>query len=500
MSEAENEVYVSPGAPVSAVHEVQRLKWIFGVTYLAQGSVGLTRIPILYFIKFALGLGDAAGQVYQSATSIAWMVKPLWGFMSDRIPLFGYHRRSWFILMAGLATVGWSVNGALALMGLRVPWIFFVGFNLAFAAYAFVDVVADALMVEAGRRLRRVGAFVNFQWTMLALSNAAVAALGSWLQTLIQQGRMAYGTVFLVTGLPPLATAAIGIWKIQEERRGVSKGTQALPILGTALDRVRDSAKSLVESLRGNRLMLYLVLFVVAWNFSPSVGYVENSYLIDARAFRPSTFGILGIASGLTLLVSIGAYRAFLRLFPGVTWLHYLYAMIALGVVATPLGYFAYLNPEHSWWRVFDWLERAPGVSFLPPLNRYEWFRLVTSTVLGFMTIPALMVPMTLAGEVVSLRSAGMGYAFLMALTNATNLVEGVAGGFFYGLLERPWLQGVVGAFEGSPLNVAGSSDPRTVILQFFIWVKLAFVLIEIPFVALLAREGRRRGLPVRLG
>ena len=55
----------------------------------------------------------------------------------------------------------WALTALLAYAGVRAPVIYLITFNLAFATYAFVDVVCDALMVTEGRRLGRVGGFVN---------------------------------------------------------------------------------------------------------------------------------------------------------------------------------------------------------------------------------------------------------------------------------------------------------------------------------------------------
>jgi hypothetical protein len=37
---------------------------------------------------------------------------------------------------------------------------------------------------------------------------------------------------------------------------------------------------------------MLLVLFIVLWNFSPSIGYIERSYLIDVRGFTPAAFAL----------------------------------------------------------------------------------------------------------------------------------------------------------------------------------------------------------------
>ena len=184
--------------------ETGRLKWIFGTTYTVQGSSAFTDIPTLYFVKFVLEMGDAGGQLFQSLKSLGWLVKPLWGFISDRIRLFGDHRKSWFILMARLGVFFWTMNAVFAFIGVRTPLVYLIGFNLAFSTYAFVDVVADALMVEHGRRLKRVGSFINFQWTMVSIANAVATGLSGWLQQKIVAGEFEYWAIFLLTAIPPL--------------------------------------------------------------------------------------------------------------------------------------------------------------------------------------------------------------------------------------------------------------------------------------------------------
>lgn len=81
------------------------------------------------------------------------------------------------------------------------------------------------------------------------------------------------------------------------------------PVIGW----IRDLPLRLTE----NRPMFLLVLFIFFWKFSPSVGYIERSYLIDVRGFSPATFGIILSAGSLTFLVSILAYRWVVRRFRG---------------------------------------------------------------------------------------------------------------------------------------------------------------------------------------
>jgi hypothetical protein len=482
---------------------IRRLKWIFGTSYAVQGSSSFTDIPTLYFVKFALEMGDAGGQLFQSLKSLGWLIKPVWGWISDRAPLMGYHRKSWFVLMAVLGVFFWLLNALLAFLGIRTPVVFLIGFNLAFSTYAFVDVVADALMVEHGRRLKRVGSFINFQWTVLSLANAVSVALSSWLQEKILTGQLAYWFVFLLTAFPPLFTAVVGYIYIDEEpaRRpaqssgaanAAAKKNAALPSA-----RLRSAGTSIGSFIAENRLLFLLMLFIVVWNFSPSIGYIERSYLIDVRNFDPAAFGTIFTLQALTFLASILAYRWILRQWPWIQWYHYLYGVIAIMMLAFPLSFYFYLDPQHPWW---DWIIPLipDGWNPVPKWNRYVWLRIVFSLLFGFATIPAFMIPLRVAGEVVKLEYAGMSYAFLMSLSNVTNTFEGLVGSALYWLLTRAWMSWLVSAFHGSILDIAGVADARTLILQMFVYISLGFTLLAIPVLYILQQALARRGIEIK--
>ena len=452
-------------------------------------------------------MGDPGGQLFQSLKSLGWLVKPLWGLISDRVPLFGYHRKSWFVLMALLGVVFWIINALFAFIGVRTPLVFLIGFNLAFSTYAFVDVVADALMVEHGRKLKRVGSFVNFQWTMLALASALAAALSGWFQEKIVAGDLAYWVIFLLTRIPPLFTALVGYFNIEERpvprstrvpnrrRPGARQSSHGSLLHGlrTAQTRIQRSVRSFVGQ---NKLLLLLVLFIVLWNFSPSIGYIERSYLIDVRGFDPAAFGTIFTLQSVTFLLSILTYRWILRHWSWIQWYHYLYAMIGIMVVAFPLSFYFYLDPHHPWW---NWILSLLPADWNPvsQWNRYVWFRIVFSLLFGFATIPAFMIPLRVAGEVVNLEYAGMSYAFLMALSNVTNTFEGLVGSALYWLLSHPSLGWLIRAFHQSPFDIAGAPDARTLILQIFVYLSLFFTLLALPVVVILKRELERRGIHI---
>jgi len=68
------------------------------------GNGGLIGLPIEYLLKeFHVSAGNI--QIYRSAVSVPWSIKPLLGLISDAIPIFGYHRVPYFFFVATAGTI-----------------------------------------------------------------------------------------------------------------------------------------------------------------------------------------------------------------------------------------------------------------------------------------------------------------------------------------------------------------------------------------------------------
>lgn len=54
------------------------------------------------FFKDELHLDPASVGILMGVGKMPWVIKPLYGFMSDSIPLWGYRRRSYLVLCGAL--------------------------------------------------------------------------------------------------------------------------------------------------------------------------------------------------------------------------------------------------------------------------------------------------------------------------------------------------------------------------------------------------------------
>ncbi|XP_062233425.1 probable folate-biopterin transporter 2 isoform X2 [Phragmites australis] len=144
-----------PGRPLSPAAWfrmlARELHWsfVFGVvaTYgISQGlGGGITRVASDYYWKDVQRVQPSAAQVYQGVTSIPWMVKPLWGLLTDVLPVVGYRRRPYFILAGFIGVIAMLIislhsklHALLALLALMT----------GSASVAIADVTIDACVAE----------------------------------------------------------------------------------------------------------------------------------------------------------------------------------------------------------------------------------------------------------------------------------------------------------------------------------------------------------------
>ncbi|KAK0572837.1 hypothetical protein LWI29_038001 [Acer saccharum] len=123
--------------------------FVFGVVVvygISQGLGGaLARVGTEYYMKDVQKVQPSEAQVYAGITSIPWIVKPLWGLLTDVLPIFGYRRRPYFMLAGFLGVTSMllvSLHGKLHL-ALAV-----LSLTTGSAGVAIADVTIDACVAQ----------------------------------------------------------------------------------------------------------------------------------------------------------------------------------------------------------------------------------------------------------------------------------------------------------------------------------------------------------------
>ncbi|GJP78326.1 hypothetical protein CLOP_g8647, partial [Closterium sp. NIES-67] len=185
--------------------------------YFVQGVLGLARLAVTFLLKDDFQLDPAEVAVLSGLSSLPWLIKPVYGFISDGIPLFGYRRRSYLIACGLLGSLAWA--SLASVVGDKYSAVAMILLSSLSAAVS--DVVVDSMVVQRARGESQAtsGGLQSLCWG----SSAVGAVLSAYFSgSLIEN----YGTrfVFGVTALLPLITTAVGFY-IPEDRVTANKST-----------------------------------------------------------------------------------------------------------------------------------------------------------------------------------------------------------------------------------------------------------------------------------
>ena len=99
-----------PSAPSDVLppdrRTLRRLMLFFGIVYVVEGlgqTGGLISQPLTYFLKEFHGWTPIQVTAFLTLFNLPWVIKPLYGVVSDFIPLFGYRRKSYLVIANVLA-------------------------------------------------------------------------------------------------------------------------------------------------------------------------------------------------------------------------------------------------------------------------------------------------------------------------------------------------------------------------------------------------------------
>ena len=130
----------------------RELHWSFVLAVVAvygacQGVGGaFAGVATGYYWKDVQRVQPSASQFYQGVANAPWIVKPLWGLLTDVVPVAGYHRRPYLVL-AGVMGVSSMLTLALRhSMPEIVPALMALTTQTAGAAIA--DVAVDAMVAQ----------------------------------------------------------------------------------------------------------------------------------------------------------------------------------------------------------------------------------------------------------------------------------------------------------------------------------------------------------------
>lgn len=358
------------------------------LVYFVQGILGLARLAISFFLKDELGLSPAEVSALVGVAALPWMVKPLFGFISDGLPIFGYRRRPYLILSGLLGALSWI---ALATV-VESAWAAMLAIALGSLSVAFSDVIVDSLVVERarGESVGDAGSLQALCWGASAVGGIMTAYFsGSLLQ------HFSTRTVFAITATFPLIVSLVA-WLIAE-----SHATER-----TNWSAVSHQLQQLKQAITQKSIWMPTA-FLFLWQATPTAESAFFFFTTNELGFEPEFLGRVRLVTSLASLVGIWLFQRFLKSVPFRTIFGW------STVISAVLGLSTLLLVTHA--------NRALGIDD-------HWFSLGDSLVLTVMGQIAYMPVLVLAARLCPPGVEATLFALLMSVVNLAGLLSYESG------------------------------------------------------------------------
>src|SRR6185295_5047335 len=405
----------SAGASGKRCPSMLGLGTLFGLLYFVQGIVepseGLLSQPIKSLLR-TWGYSAASTAWFIAVLSIAWTIKPLYGLLTDFVPLAGSRRRSYLLLTTAVASISLTVVYLLPLTSERAVLLLLLLLPTA-VAIAFSDVVIDAMMGAAGQPTGMTGRLQSIQWSSMYAATITTGVAGG---ALSQWGMQQTG--FLIAGISCGISLLAVLFLVRERRQAAGQRAAASSVKcrvrgGEAIG-PSQAIGEMWQTVREPSI-LAIGAFLFLWCFNPFSSTVLYYYSTEALHFSEQFVGSLTSWHAVGLLTGSVLYGFICRMVP-IPWL--IHGSIVAGVLAT-IAYWGYRDA-------------TSGV--------------LISIAVGVVYAIGSLIQLDLAARVCRPETAATTFALLMSLTNlGTALSQGIGGSIYEAMAER-W--GYASAFQ----------------------------------------------------
>jgi MFS family permease len=357
----------------------------FALVYVVEGLGqigGLIAQPLNYYLKASQGWTPVQITGFITLFNLPWIIKPVYGLISDFVPLFGYRRKSYLLLVNAAAIIGFIwVTQRTAPGDLLIP--------LMITAYtmAISSTLCGGILVENGQRLHESGTFVNQQWLWFNIAAMAAAVLGGQLVEHLSPAGALHSAAAIVA-VAPLAVIAGTLFLVPEQKVSID------------LQGIKTTLAGFKTSFQRRELWLVTV-FMFLYYFSPGLSTPLYFTMTDSLHFSQAYIGILGSVQSAGWVVGALLYRRFLG---KLTLKNLLNLSIVLGTLTTA----AYV------------------------LLANEVLAAIIYFCSGFAAMLATVATLTLAADYCPPRAEGFAFAVLMSIINLATAVGDNVGSYLY--------------------------------------------------------------------
>jgi MFS family permease len=354
---------------------------VFAVEGIGQARVGIILQPLSYFLKIS-GWTPLQVTAYFAVLNFPWVIKPVFGLVSDFVPLFGYRRTSYLMLASACAAAAYA-----GIVLLDEPSEFALLFILTAYAMATASTLCGALLAENAKDFGQASRLVGQQWLWFNIAIMASALVGGQLVEHLS-AIAALKASAIIAAAAPLVVVLATPFLLEETKTKVNRQEFA------------NTGRGIMAALRSGKLYL-VALFLFLYAFAPGFGTPLYYHMTDTLHFSQAYIGVLGSINSAGWIAGAVVHRWLLARMSSKS-------QLSLSVI----------------------LGTASAASFL--LLTDEASAALVNFGNGLAAMIATIASLTLAARVCPRRAEGFAFAGLMSISNLADVFSINVGAFLY--------------------------------------------------------------------
>jgi len=486
-----------------------RNELFFATVYFVQAAVGISALAQFLFTRNELGLDFVQLGVLAALPTISWSIKPIYGFLTDLVPIYGYRRRPYLHIMPLITIFSWLYIWQFAdsFISFAIPIM------IANVGMGFTDVICDGLVVQQSDN-KTAGRYQSICWGALTIG----AIVSTFLSGLLL-GREIVGIrgMFLITALIPLITFGMSFF-VKERRisdrselkvhqainpryiyaafvafvltigllwpiEGQNPSIMAIGVISIWFTWFAFYFKHLMDLKIIGKAIFAAAIFIFLWRFTPSFGAPWQDYFLNQLNIDQETFGYFGVVNYIGWLVGTIIFAKWLdkvdlkKLLFWTILLSSILGLSQLGITTPELGNAIGNNPIIKYTGA---IVAAPvflvaqGSNFWTHLMQYDglvFYNFFLDFFLGILYMLSFLPLLKFVALSTPRNLEGTNFAVMASIMNFGLVFGAISGGYIYEQIQEGITYGPV-TMNGLQLTVFLGALTSLLALIVIPWIK----------------------------
>jgi len=308
---------------------LSRNEIFFAAVYFVQAAVGISALAEFLFTRNELKFSFVQLGILAALPTISWSVKPIYGFLTDLVPIGGYRRRPYLHITPLITIISWLYIWQFAdsFVSFVIPSM------IASVGMGFTDVICDGLVVQQSDE-KTAGRYQSICWGALTIGAIVTTFLSG---LLLGRELVSIRGMFFLTAMMPLITFAMSFFvkerkisevseeKVHQEinrkyiysafiaffltaliiypREGQNMELISIGVIGIWFVWFAFYFKHLMDLKVIGKGLFVAAIFVFLWRFTPSFGAPWQDFMLNKVGIDQETYGYFGVVSYLGWLI-----------------------------------------------------------------------------------------------------------------------------------------------------------------------------------------------------